>query len=438
MVKRTRIAKTLAQHCPPQCSLQGWIAVQLGVLFLSTSALLTGVALLLALTVWRPKRHQSPLSSLEARLLLALSLLMLIGTAVSAKAGLQAWVGLANWFPFFWFFLAVRPYLATGAARSRLALWFCAATVPVVALGVLQVSFGWEQELNTLGGLIRWPMQEASTGTSLFDNPNQTATWLAMTMPFLAHRLLFNQQTLVSRCIAAVLSIGATGALLLSASRNAISTLLLSWWLSSGKRLRLIALAMCLGYGALLLLRLSQPHLDQPLLQWLVPDALLRKIGDMGGGTSATLNYGRRVTLYAHGLTWLREFPWFGLGEQGFAALYNGKLINQFGGEPPRGLIMHSHSLPLEFALSHGLPALVVLAVVIGISASRSARLWGSGELSAADRSWCVAAVVLIWLHIWDVAFFDSRINMAGWLVFAALTQMARRSADPTDQRRQA
>lgn len=433
MVQRMRIAKTLAQHCPPQCSTQGWIAVQVGVLFLSTSALVAGLALLLALTLWRPTLQPAPFNRLEARLLAALSLLMLLGTTISAKAGFQAWVGLANWLPFFWFFLAVRPYLSTGAARSRLAFWFVVATVPLVVVGLLQASFGWEQELNALGGLIRWPMQEARTGTSLFDNPNQSGTWLAMVMPFVAYRLLLEQQTPVARSIAALLSLGSLGALLLSASRNAISTLLLSWLLSGGRRLRLIVLAMGLAYGVLLLLRWSRPDLDQPLLQWLVPDALLRKISDMAGGTSATLPYGRRDTIYAHGLNWLREFPWFGVGEQGFAALYNATLIQRFGGEPPRGLIMHSHSLPLEFALSHGLPALLVLMVVIGRSATRTTRLWLSGELSATDRSWWLAAVVLIWLHIWDVAFFDSRINMAGWLVFAALTQMERRSHDRGD-----
>ena len=76
-VKGRFVSSRLLQHCPPQCSGQGWIAVQVGVLFLSSSALVSGVALLLALTLWRPKAEPPPLSRLDARLLAALSLLML-------------------------------------------------------------------------------------------------------------------------------------------------------------------------------------------------------------------------------------------------------------------------------------------------------------------------------------------------------------------------
>jgi O-antigen ligase len=347
-----------------------------------------------------------------------------------------AWLGLANWLPFFWFFLAIRPYLATTAARQRVAFWLCAATVPVVVVGLLQSVFGWNQELNALGGLIRWSMREARTGTSLFDNPNQTAAWLAMATPLVAQRLLSEQQGLRQRWIVLLLAIGTTGSLLLSASRNAISTLVLTWPLSGDKRLRLGVLALVLVYGGLVWARLAigsspEPAAPVALLNALVPEALVNKLQEMGSGTDEALVYGRRQTIYAHALAWLQQFPWFGVGEQGFAALYNTELIAQFGGDPPRGLIMHSHSLPLEFALSHGLPALVLLAVVIGLGMARSGRLWLAHQLPASDRSWWLAGVVLIWLHIWDVPFFDSRLNMAGWLVFAAVSQMARPSAVP-------
>ena len=119
------------EHCPPQCSKPGWLAVQLAVLMLSSAALISGLALLLALTLWRPRLQPRPLSRPEARWLLALSVWMIVGTGLSAVAGVRAWLGLFNWIPFFWFFLAIRPYVATTAARQRLAFWFCAATVQI-------------------------------------------------------------------------------------------------------------------------------------------------------------------------------------------------------------------------------------------------------------------------------------------------------------------
>lgn len=421
---------------PPGTSRAGWVSLQVGVLFLSSSALVSGIALLLAITLWRPQQQPAPLSRPEARLLAGLSLLLLLGTALSAKAGPLAWLGLANWLPFFWLFLAIRPYLATTAARQRVAFWLCAATVPVVVVGLLQSVFGWNQELNALGGLIRWPMREVHTGTSLFDNPNLTAAWLAMATPFVAQRLLSPQLALHQRWIVLLLAIGTTGSLLLSASRNAISTVVLTWPLSGGKRLRLAVLALVLVYGGLVWARLAigsspDPAAPVALLNAVVPEALVKKLQEMGSGTDASLVYGRRQAIYAHALAWLQQFPWFGVGEQGFAALYNAGLIAQFGGEPPGGRIMHSHSLPLEFALSHGLPALILLALAIGLGMARSGRRWLAQQLPASDRCWWLAGVVLVWLHLWDVPFFDSRLNMAGWLVFASVSQMAQRSAAP-------
>ena len=38
-----------------------------------------------------------------------------------------AWVGLFNWLPFFWAFWGFQPYLATAAARRRVALALVAA-----------------------------------------------------------------------------------------------------------------------------------------------------------------------------------------------------------------------------------------------------------------------------------------------------------------------
>ncbi len=432
------MALRLDQQAPEGIRTAGWRAFQLGVLLLSSSALLAGLSLLLSLTLWRPRHQPTPWSRPEARWLTALSAVLLLGTAVQAQAGALAWLGLFNWLPFFWFFLAARPYLATSAARRRIAFWLCAATVPLVVVGWLQFALGWSTELNALGGLIRWPMHEARTGTSLFDNPNQTAAWLAVVMPFLADRCLLRGQALGSRLLALLLAVSALGSLVLSASRNAISTVLLSWPLSAGRRLRLLVLALLVGYGVLVLLRLLglHPPAVNGLIGLLVPDALINKLSDMNGHNAdaamATLPYGRREVIYHHAFRWLGQFPLFGVGEQGFASLYNARLIAQFGGEPPRGLIMHAHSLPLEFALSHGLPALLLLAWLIGRHLAQATRRWLQQRLHASDRSWLLAALVLVWLNIWDVPFFDSRLNIMGWMLIAALSQMTGPGSDPS------
>ena len=418
-LKLTPVVSRLQLHCPPNCSQPGWIVVQVGVLFLSSSALISGVALLLALTLWRPRAEPPPLSRTSARWLLALSGWMLMGTAIGGVAGARAWLGLGNWLPFFWFFLAIRPYLATTAARSRLGFWFCAATVPVVVVGWLQHAMGWDRQLDALGGLIRWPMSDPLSGTSLFDNPNVTGAWLAMAMPFVALRALNRQQPMEQRLAAWLLALGSVATLVLSASRNAIATLLLSWPSSGGRRLQMGVALAAAGYGLLVMGRL-QGWLPEPL-GGLVPPALVQKLMMLDENLRPL--HGRRDHIYGMAWQWIARHPIWGVGAQGFGDLYRTHVTTALGA--PLVAITHSHSLLLEFTVSHGIPALLVLLGVIGTSMARCGSRWWRGGLSRVDQSWWTSGLLLAWLHIWDVPFFDSRLNIAGWLVFTAISAMA-------------
>jgi hypothetical protein len=71
---------------PPGTSRAGWVSLQVGVLFLSSSALVSGIALLLAITLWRPQQQPAPLSRPEARLLAGLAAL-----AAAGASGEPAW-----------------------------------------------------------------------------------------------------------------------------------------------------------------------------------------------------------------------------------------------------------------------------------------------------------------------------------------------------------
>lgn len=410
----------LLQHCPPHCSQQGWIAVQLGVLFLSTSALIAGVALLLALTLWQPKGQPAPLERHTARWLLALSGWLLLGTAIAGVAGARAWLGLANWIPFFWFMVAIQPYLATGGARSRLAFCLCAATVPVVLVSWLQHGLGWNQELNALGGLIRWPMNEPLSGTSLFENANLTGAWLAVVMPFLAYRALNRGQPPAERVVAWLLALGSVATLVLSASRNAMASLLVSWPSGGGRRFQLAIAAAVLLYGLVVLARL-QGLLPEPL-NALVPSALVNKLIMLDEGIRPL--HGRRSHIYAMAWAWIMQHPIWGVGAQGFGDLYDAHLKAALGPDT-RLVITHSHSLLLEFTVSHGLPAVLILVGVIGSAMTRCGIACWQGRLKRPDQSWWLAGLIITWLHIWDVPFFDSRLNIAGWMVFAAISAIA-------------
>ena len=86
----------------------------------------------------------------------------------------------------------------------------------------------------------------------------------------------------------------------------------------------------------------------------------------------------------------------------------------------------HSHNLPLELAVSSGVPAvlaLVGLVLVLLIVSLRCSRM------GLFDRAWWAAVLVLVVLHGTDVPFFDSRLNIAGWILLAGLRCRMRQTA---------
>lgn len=431
--------RSLKGACPTGCRPGGWICVQLALLLLPSSALLAGVLLLIAITVQRPLQQPPPLSRPEARWLLLLSALLLVGSAWAVR-GWVAWVGLFNWLPFFWFFLAIQPYFTSGASRRRLGQWILAGTVPVIAVTLIQRISGHAGLLETLWGLIRWPMGYPARGSGLFDNPNVTAAWLAITLPFLVAACLQARPSLQRRGGAIAIAAAAGVALLINASRNAIATVPVIWALSCGRRGRLTVLFTCLGYAALVLLKLlhtTHGPMDAAL-DLAVPDLLIQKVQTMLQGTAGDdpgAFHRQRPAIYSAALSYLASHPWVGLGENGFGHVYNLDLMRLYGGRMPAAEIVHSHNLLLEFAVSHGLPALLLLMLVVGRAmAGALPLLWSRSE--GLDRAWVLSALVMLWIHLWDLPSFDSRINLLDWMLVAAIAQITHsRASSPSPSR---
>lgn len=74
----------------------------------------------------------------------------------------------------------------------------------------------------------------------------------------------------------------------------------------------------------------------------------------------------------------------------------------------------------IDLAVSHGLP---VAAIVVGLVLwllIRAARR-GIARAAVFERAWWAAALVLVALHATDIPMYDSRINIAGWILLAGL-----------------
>ena len=116
----------------------GCICFQLGVFFLSSSALISYLFLLVALFDGSLKRRDLYWKEYWNYPLVLVTLLMIFGSFRS-HTGWLAWLGLFNWLPFFWCFWGLQPYLKTPESRRKCASLLLLGSFPVLVTGFGQL-----------------------------------------------------------------------------------------------------------------------------------------------------------------------------------------------------------------------------------------------------------------------------------------------------------
>tara|TARA_Y100001968_G_scaffold142203_1_gene129997 strand:- start:18731 stop:20032 length:1302 start_codon:yes stop_codon:yes gene_type:complete len=403
----------------------GWVLFQLGLFILPSSGLLGSIALLMATIVGAYKRRDAFWRDQWNYPLVIVTVWMIIG-CFRAYSGWLAWIGLANWIPFFWFFWGFQPYLKTSQARRRCALWLISGTVPVLVTGFGQLWFGWEGPWQLLNGLIIWFVspggQPSGRLAGLFDYANIAAAWLVVVWPFSLAALLQPFSNRSNRFFAFILSVAIVSALVLTDSRNAWGGLVLavpfvlgpaSWaWL-------LPLLILCL----LPIVFAVVPGIDLGLQEFarkVVPDGLWTRLNDMRFVDSRPLG-STRISQWGVAIDLIKERPWLGWGAAAFSLLYPLRTGLSHG---------HAHNLPLELGVAHGFPvsffvigmvfSLLIICLQRGVL-SQVKQKNGSIDISVFDRAWWTSIFLLFCLHGTDLPFFDSRINLVGWVLLSGL-----------------
>ena len=408
-------------HCPAVASPWGWCLFQGGLLLLPSSVLLASLLFVPALVLGSLRREQSYWSDRWNWPLLAVGGLMVVGCFLADRVDL-AWAGLANWLPFFWGFWGFQPYVAEAAARRRAALWLVAGTVPVVVTGLGQLWFGWQGPWQWPGGLVIWFMAPGGEPegrlSGLFDYANIAAAWLALVWPLMLAALVQPGLNRPRRVVVLTLAAALVTALVLTDSRNGWGALVLavplvlgpvSWpWL-----LPLLALALI---PVLLAVLPGVPALLQDPARALVPESVWSRLSDSRYAGERALA-STRLSQWGVALQLIGERPWLGWGAAAFSVLYPLRSGKWHG---------HSHNLPLELAVSHGL---AVSIAVVGFVLALLVVALRRGRLDLFDRAWWAAVLVLVVLHGTDMPFFDSRLNIAGWILLAGLRSRIREAA---------
>ncbi|MFN7899040.1 MAG: O-antigen ligase family protein [Synechococcaceae cyanobacterium] len=418
--------RLLRSQCPATAHPLGWILFQLGLFLLASSALLGEVLLGLALILGF--RGRRPLTSDPWNWpLLAAALLMLLG-AFHAYSGWLAWVGLPNWLPFFVGFWAYQAYLSSPEARRRSAQWLVAGTVPVVVTGFGQLWWGWQGPWELFSGLMRWDMLPGGSPVGrmagLFDYANISGAWLALAWPLALACLFQPRLRWPRRCLVLAIVVGILVAVYYSESRNAWGALLLALPIVSGPaRWPLLLPPLLLAVLVLSLASLpGVPLVLQGPARMVVPDEIWRRLSDAKYAASRQLS-STRLGQWGFCLELIRERPWLGWGAAAFSVIY-----------PLRRGVWHGHphNLPIELAVSFGLPvAILLVGQVLALLIGAAWRGMASGP-RLFDRAWWAAALVVTSLHGTDLPFYNSRINVAGWVLLAGLRCAIAAGSSPT------
>jgi len=412
---------------PLEASRWGWRCFQIGLFLLPSSALLASLLLFpsLLMSSWRSERPfwRDPWN---APLFVA-SLLMVIGCFASYSGSL-AWVGMGNWLPFFWAFWGFQPYVSSVEARRRSALWLVAGSFPVVLTGLGQLWWGWQGPWQVLGGSIIWFMTPGGEPegrlSGLFDYANIAAAWLALVWPLALAALIQPGLNKLRRGVVLGLVVAFVTALVLTESRNGWGALVLalpivlgpiSWpWLVP---------LLVVGLGLLIVSVVpGVPLLIQAPARSLVPEGIWGRLSDSQHAGERVLA-STRLSQWGVALQLIAERPWLGWGAAAFSVIYPLRTGKWHG---------HAHNLPLELAIAHGLPvAFLVAALVMALLIVALRR----GLSRLFDRAWWAAVLILMVLHGTDLPFFDSRVNIAGWILLAGLRCLLRPSQEHCQQR---
>ncbi len=140
-----------------------------------------------------------------------------------------------------------------------------------------------------------------------------------------------------------------------------------------------------------------------------------------------------RLGVWTIALDLMRERPWLGWGLGNFKLLYPPRLI-----DPDYKDIFHPHNIWLLLGTEGGIPVMILTSVMVGFICYRVVRYGfsmagrsghdSSGRTSESDasgRAIALGYLLAFWgclgFALFDVTFYDVRINALNWTVLAAL-----------------
>ena len=324
------------------------------------------------------------------------------------------WIGLANWIPFFWCFWGFQPFLNSDKKRKIAGMILLSGTMPVIVTGIGQSLFGWYGPLEVFNGLVVWyqrPLEGITGLTGLFNNPNYAGIWLNIIWPFCLASLINSKKTFFEKIFIYFFTFSITVTTILTNSRSAWIGILIGSVIMVGKKhLNFI------GYIFIFLTVIISATIF-PLFGSYVQNSFRNLIPDSIWMEFTDFQY-NRIEIWLSGLKTLFNHPFFGTGAGSFSDIFKYESGLWKG---------HAHNLPLELAISYGLPALILVSIPIFLLLYKSVKhiffIKNKFEfhIPTHDKAWIISLFILFISQMVDVQYFDGRVSIIGWILLAGV-----------------
>ena len=409
----------------------------LGILLLASAPLISFFLLTISSVIGTIKRKDNFFNDKYNFPFLIASILMTINCVlITIRADIidnqdptLAWIGILNWIPFFWCFWSFQIYLNSGMLRIKAAKCFLVGSLPVLFSGFTQYFLGWYGPYEILNKLIIWyqrPLSEGAGVTGLFNNYNYSGAWLSIVLALIIGLFFKEPNNKAFKSITLSLILGFIYMIILTTSRNALLSVLVTLVLLIPiKKLKFLFISLFAALGILItnLITIFPSYIQNSIFIFF-PSSLFQKTA-----LNSNIEFIAfpRIELWLKSIKLIKSNLLMGYGGGSFSNLYS--LNNgQFEG------MQHSHNIILEIAFNYGLPSslLIVGGMLFLLFKSsnsfkfhkREVLLKTKNKLFEFNNAWITSFIIFIFLHMFDITYFDGRISLIAWILLAGMRQI--------------
>jgi len=327
--------------------------------------------------------------------------------------------GLGNWIPQIYLFLSCQEFLNSPQKRKRFSIILIISNFPVLWSGFSQYYFGWYGPFETLNGLIVWfqrPILRDYGLTGLFNNANYAGSWLNLVWPFCIALVLERSQKLLKKSFSISILLATGLALFLTNSRNAWAGLIGAIPIVCGiENILVISILLVILIGILLysFLPIFNSEL-QNIIRGLLPSNFIYKLSLINNSSYQI----SRIGIYLKAINLLKLDPIFGIGAAAFSSIYAFSSIDW---------IAHPHNLPIELALSYGIPVSILLFGTIYFLLILTGKFLFISNIRQLknndyfDRALWASTFFFMFSQLTDIQYFDGKLSLIFWLFLAGL-----------------